>query len=60
MKKTWILISTIMLLISTYIIINTYAKYITDATATSNIQAGAWVITVNDSDISNSRSKYHF
>lgn len=60
MKKTWVLISIIMLLFSAYLIIQTYAKYITGATATANKQAGAWVIKVNDTDISNSRCKYNF
>ncbi len=59
MKKTWVLICIIMLFFSAYIIADTYAKYITGATATASKQAGAWVIEVNDTDISNSRIKYN-
>ena len=55
MKKTWIVIGIIMLAVSIYQIALTYAKYVTTATATVEKNAGAWVISVNDEDISNSR-----
>lgn len=60
MKKIWVLISIIMLIISAYIVVDTYAKYLTGATATTNKYAGAWVIEVNDTDISYSDANTTF
>lgn len=55
MKKTWIFMGMLMLLLTIYQVGATYAKYTTSATASVEKQAGAWVIKVNNSDISNSR-----
>ena len=51
MRRTWIIIGIIMLLFTMAQIISTYAKYTTGATATVQKQAGAWVIKVNNEDI---------
>ena len=51
MKKTWIVIGIIMLLFTTFQIISTFAKYTTGATATMQKNAGAWVIKVNNQNI---------
>ena len=60
MRKTWILVGIVMLLFTSYQIATTYAKYITEATATVEKQAGAWVIKLNNKDISNSNSETTF
>lgn len=60
MRKTWILVGIVMLLFTSYQIAKTYAKYTTEATATAEKQAGAWVIKINDNDISNSNSETTF
>lgn len=60
MKKTWILVGIIMLLFTSYQIATTYAKYMTEATANIEKTAGAWVIKINDNDISNSNSETTF
>ena len=60
MRKTWILVGIIMLLFTSYQIAKTYAKYTTLATATAQKQAGAWVIKINDNDISNSNAQTTF
>ena len=60
MRKTWILIGIVMLLFTSYQIATTYAKYIAEASGTAEKQAGAWVIKVNDDDISNSNSETTF
>lgn len=54
MKKTWILIGTIMLLFTLYQVAITYAKYTNTATATVEKGAGAWVVKVNNQNIVNS------
>ncbi|MBR3134342.1 MAG: hypothetical protein IKG56_02660 [Clostridia bacterium] len=51
MKKTWFLVGALMLLITTYEIISSYAKYTSEATGTIEKNAGAWMIKVNDSNI---------
>ena len=51
MKKTWFLIGAIMLLITAYEIISSYAKYTSEATGTIEKDAGAWMIKVNDANI---------
>lgn len=60
MRKTWIIVGIVMLLFTSYQIATTYAKYITEATATIEKTAGAWVIKINDNDISNSTSETTF
>ncbi len=60
MKKTWILVGIIMLLFTSYKIATTYAKYVAEANATTEKQSGAWVIKINDNDISNSNSQTTF
>lgn len=52
MKKTWILIGIIMLTITICIVAGSYAKYASSATAQAETPAGAWVVKVNDTDIS--------
>ena len=54
-RRTWILIGICMLLFTVFQIISTYAKYTTTATATTEKQAGAWVIKVNSDTISTAR-----
>ena len=60
MKKVYILISLIMLLVTFYEVANTFAKYTSEAEATAEIQAGAWVIEINSSDVSSSNSNRLF
>ena len=60
MKKIWILICLIMLLVTIYEITESYAKYTSQASGTVTKQAGAWVIEVNDSDISSGSSTHTF
>ncbi len=60
MKKTWIIVGIVMLLFTSYKIIDTYAKYVSRAEAQAEKQSGAWVIKVNDSDISNSNEQTTF
>lgn len=55
MRKIWILIGICMLLFTVFQIASTYAKYTTEATATTEKQAGAWVIKVNNETISTAR-----
>ena len=54
MKKTWIILGIIMLLFTTFQIISSFAKYSTNATATMQKNAGAWVIKVNNQNITSS------
>ena len=51
MKKIWYLVGLIMLLITIFQITDTYAKYVTEASGTAEKTAGAWVIKINNSDI---------
>ena len=60
MKKTWILVGIIMFLFTSYQIATSYAKYTAEADATVEKQAGAWVIKINDDDISNSNAQTTF
>ena len=60
MRKTWILVGIVMFLFTSYQIATTYAKYMTEATASVEKQAGAWVIKLNNKDISNSNSETTF
>ena len=54
MKKIWILVSLIMILFTTYEVAETYAKYVSETTATVDKQAGAWVIKINNIDLTSS------
>ena len=60
MKKTWILVGIVMLLFTSYQIATSYAKYTAEAEGTAEKQSGAWVIKINDNDISNSNSETTF
>ena len=60
MKKVWYLIGLIMLLVTIFEMTNSYAKYVTVAQGTDDETAGAWVIKVNDSDISSGSSVNSF
>ena len=60
MKKIWILICLIMVLITVYEITESYAKYTTSASGTIGKQVGDWVIHVNNSDISSGSSTHTF
>lgn len=60
MKKTWILVGLIMLIITSYEIIKSYAKYVSEGEAVATKQAGEWVIKVNNTDISNSNNSTTF
>lgn len=60
MKRTYIILGIMMLIFTFYQIATSYAKYIAEATAVVEKQAGAWAIKVNDTDISNSNSETTF
>ena len=60
MKRTYTLLGIIMLIFTFYQIATSYAKYIAEATAVVEKQAGAWTIKVNNTDISNSNSETTF
>ena len=60
MKRTYTLLGIIMLIFTFYQIATSYAKYIAEATAVVEKQAGAWSIKVNNTDISNSNSETTF
>ena len=60
MKKVWFLVGAIMLLFTMYQIATTYAKYVTEVEGSANKTAGAWVIKVNDEEISSSASEKEF
>lgn len=49
-----------MLIVTIFVIANSYAKYIAEASGTTERKAGAWVIKVNDTDISSSSSETEF
>lgn len=49
-----------MLIVTIFVIANSYAKYIAEASGTTERQAGAWAIKVNDTDISSSSSETEF
>ncbi len=51
MRKVWFLVILIMVLLTGYVIRTTYAKYLTQATATAEKVAGAWVIKINNMNI---------
>lgn len=52
MKKTWILIGILMLTITICIVAGSYAKYSSSASAHTETPAGAWIVKVNNTDIS--------
>ena len=60
MKKIYILIGIIMLGFTTYEVATSYAKYASQGIATAEKQAGAWVIKINDKDISAKSSDKQF
>ncbi len=60
MKRTYTLLGIIMLIFTFYQIATSYAKYIAEATAVVEKQAGAWAIKINNTDISNSNSETTF
>lgn len=60
MKKIWVLICLIMILVTIYKISESYAKYVSEASGTMEKQAGAWVIKVNDIDISSGSVTHEF
>lgn len=60
MKKAWFLIGTIMLLITTYVVTTTYAKYSSNARATASKEAGAWIVKLNNVNIATSSLETEF
>ncbi len=60
MKKVYILIGLIMISFTIYEMATSFAKYTSEATATAEKQAGAWVIEVNDQDVSSRNSTKQF
>lgn len=60
MKRIYTLLGILMLLFTFYQVATSYAKYIAEATAVVEKQAGAWAIKVNNTDISNSNSETTF
>ncbi len=60
MKKIYILISMILIVVTLYNIADSYAKYVTQVSGSMEKQAGAWVIKVNDRDISSKTSTKTF
>ena len=60
MKKVWLLIGLIMLIFTLYEIADSYAKYVSNATATAEKQAGAWVIKINDTNIATANTVTNF
>ena len=60
MKKVLVLIGLIMLSFTIFEIVDSYAKYTSESYATIQKQAGAWVIEINDSDISSRNSSKQF
>ena len=51
MRKTWLLIGLIMIIFTAYEITSSYAKYTAEAEGTAEEYAGAWTISINNSDI---------
>ena len=60
MKKIYIIISMLLIVVTLYNIADSYAKYVTQASGSMEKQAGAWVIKVNDRDISSKTSTKTF
>lgn len=60
MKKISIIISILLVIITVYNIVSSYAKYVTQASGSMEKEAGAWIIKVNDKDISSKSSTKTF
>lgn len=60
MKKTGIIISVLLVVVTLYSIANSYAKYVTQASGNMEKQAGAWVIKLNNKDISSQNATKTF
>ncbi len=60
MKKISIIISLLLILVTLYNIVTSYAKYVTQASGSMEKQAGAWVIKVNNKDISSKNATKTF
>ena len=58
MKKIGIIISMLLVVITLYNIASSYAKYVTQASGNMEKQAGAWVIKLNNKDISILNNEY--
>lgn len=60
MKRVWILIVLIMLIFTIYEVAISYAKYTSEATATTDREVGAWVVKVNQTDIATANATTSF
>lgn len=60
MKKIWILSSLIMILVTLYQINTTYAKYYTEASGKAEATIGAWIVRLNNSDITTGTEEQTF
>ena len=60
MKKTNIIISMLLIAITLYSIVSSYAKYVTQASGSIEKQAGEWIIKINDKDISSKNATKTF
>ena len=60
MKKIGIIISMLLVVITLYNIASSYAKYVTQASGNMEKQAGAWVIKLNNKDISSQNATKTF
>lgn len=60
MKKIWILSSLIMILVTLYQINTTYAKYYTEASGKAEAAIGAWIVRLNNSDITTGTAEQTF
>jgi len=60
MKKTSMIISMLLIIVTLYNIASSYAKYVTQVSGSLEKQAGAWIIKVNDKDISSKNATKTF
>ena len=60
MKRIWILSAIIMIVITSYQISTTYAKFVTEINTQTQRNVGAWVVKVNDTNISNGVANQEF
>ncbi len=60
MRKSLALICLVLIVFTIYEISVTYSKYVSEATGTAQNTVGAWVIHVNDNDISNGSVTHSF
>ncbi len=60
MRKTLAVICLIFVIITVYEISTSYAKYVSEVEGTMEKPVGAWVIKVNDNDISASNTSHNF